>query len=69
MKHVTPDQWLYVLAPFLVYGVVVAVVSILGWESSLWEASTAIPWSSFFKTISAGLERTTGYPGWPWPVR
>jgi hypothetical protein len=64
MKHVTPDQWLYVLAPFLIYGVIVAVLSVLGWESSLRANLHRNPLVIFFKSISAGLERTTGYPGW-----
>jgi hypothetical protein len=64
MKHVSPDQWAYVIVPFLVYGGLVAALSVLGWESSLRANLHRNPLVIFFKTISAGLERATGYPGW-----
>jgi hypothetical protein len=64
MKHVTPDQWAYVIVPFLVYGGIVAALSVLGWESALRPNLHRNYLVIFFKTISAGLERTTGYPGW-----
>jgi hypothetical protein len=32
MRQVTPDQWAYVLVPFLVYGGIVPVLSVVGWE-------------------------------------
>ncbi|MBV8993644.1 MAG: hypothetical protein JO287_08065 [Pseudonocardiales bacterium] len=64
MKHVSPDQWAYVIVPFLVYGGLVAALSVLGWESSLRANLHRNYLVIFFKTISAGLERATGYPGW-----
>lgn len=64
MKHVTPDQWAYVIVPFLVYGGIVAFLSVLGWESSLRDNLQRNPLVIFFKSISAGLQRATGYPGW-----
>lgn len=64
MKHVTPDQWFYVLAPFFIYGVIVVILSLLGWESGLRANQDRNALVLFFKTISAGLQRATGYPGW-----
>ncbi|MDQ3826887.1 MAG: hypothetical protein M3325_14625, partial [Actinomycetota bacterium] len=64
MRHVSPDQWAYVIVPFLFYGGLVAVLSLLGWESALRANLQRNPLVIFFKTISAGLERATGYPGW-----
>jgi hypothetical protein len=64
MRHVSPDQWAYVIVPFLFYGGLVAFLSLLGWESALRANLQRNPLVIFFKTISAGLERVTGYPGW-----
>jgi len=64
MKHVTADQWIYVLAPFLIYGVIVLGLAVLGLESSFRAHLQRNPLVIFFKSISAGLERATGYPGW-----
>jgi hypothetical protein len=64
MKHVTLDQWAYVIAPFLIYGGIVAVLSVFGWETALRTNLHRNPLLIFFKTISAGLERLTGYPAW-----
>jgi hypothetical protein len=64
MKHVTPDQWIYVITPFLIYGAIVLALSVLGLESSFRMHLQRNPLVIFFKSISAGLERVTGYPGW-----
>ena len=64
MKHVTPDQWIYVITPFLIYGAIVLALSVLGLESSFRVHLQRNPLVIFFKSISAGLERVTGYPGW-----
>lgn len=64
MKHVTPDQWIYVITPFLIYGAIVLALSVLGLESSFRVHLQRNPFVIFFKSISAGLERVTGYPGW-----
>jgi hypothetical protein len=64
MKHVSPDQWIYVIAPFLVYGVIVLGLSVLGLASSMQANLQRNPLVIFFKSISTGLERATGYPGW-----
>lgn len=64
MKHVSPDQWAYVMVSLLIYGGIVAALSVLGWESSLRDNLQRNPLVIFFKSISAGLERVTGYPGW-----
>ncbi|MCA1694245.1 MAG: hypothetical protein LC749_05660, partial [Actinobacteria bacterium] len=63
MKHVTPDQWIYVITPFLIYGAIVLALSVLGLESSFRVHLQRNPLVIFFKSISAGLERVTGYPG------
>jgi hypothetical protein len=64
MKHVTPDQWAYVIVPFVVYIGIVGYLSLFGWEAGVRESSDRNPLAVFFKMISAGLERATGYPGW-----
>ncbi len=64
MKHVTPDQWIYVITPFIIYGAIVLALSVLGLESSFRVHLQRNPLVIFFKSISAGLERVTGYPGW-----
>ncbi|MDT7596372.1 MAG: hypothetical protein QOJ06_1918 [Pseudonocardiales bacterium] len=64
MKHVTPDQWTYVITPFIIYGGIVLVLSALGLESSFRVHLQRNPLVIFFKSISTGLERVTGYPGW-----
>jgi hypothetical protein len=64
MKHVTPDQWAYVIVPFAVYIGIVGCLSLLGWEAAVREDANRNPLAVFFKAISAGLERATGYPGW-----
>src|SRR2546423_1219411 len=64
MKHVTPDQWAYVIVPFLVYGGMVAALSLFGWDAAMRANLHRNPLLIFFKMISAGLERVTGYPGW-----
>ncbi len=64
MKHVTPDQWAYVIVPFLVYGGIVAYLAVLGWDTGMRENLHRNPLVIFFKMISAGLRRATGYPGW-----
>jgi hypothetical protein len=64
MKHVTPDQWTYVIVPFLIYGAIVLVLAALGSESSFRVHIQRNSLVIFFKSISAGLERVTGYPGW-----
>jgi hypothetical protein len=64
MKHVTPDQWTYVITPFIIYGAIVLVLSALGLESSFRLHLQRNPLVIFFKSISTGLERVTGYPGW-----
>lgn len=64
MKHVTPDQWAYVIVPFLVYGGIVAYLAVLGWDTGMRENLHRNPLVIFFKMISAGLERATGYPSW-----
>jgi hypothetical protein len=64
MKHVTPDQWIYVITPFIIYGAIVLILSALGLESSFRVHLRRNPLVIFFKSISAGLERVTGYPGW-----
>jgi hypothetical protein len=64
MKHVTPDQWAYVIVPFLVYGGIVAALSLFGWDAGMRANLHRNPLLIFFKMISAGLERVTGYPGW-----
>ena len=64
MKHVTPDQWAYVIVPFLVYGGIVAYLAVLGWDAGMRANLHRNPLVIFFKMISAGMERATGYPGW-----
>jgi hypothetical protein len=64
MKHVTPDQWLYVLTPFLIYGAIVLALAVLGLDTSFRTHLHRNPLVIFFKSISAGLERATGFPGW-----
>ena len=64
MKHVTPDQWAYVIVPFLVFGGIVAYLAVLGWDAGMRANLHRNPLVIFLKMISAGLERATGYPAW-----
>jgi hypothetical protein len=53
------DQWVYVAAPLFLYGVIVMGLFAWGFRDDLRN-----PLLVFFKSISTGLERVTGYPGW-----
>ena len=63
MKHVTPDQWLYVIAPLVIYGAIVVALAAVGLGPGM-QPTLRNPLLIFFKLISTGLERVTGYPGW-----
>jgi hypothetical protein len=52
------------VSALLIYGVIVLGLAVLGLESSFRAHLQRNPLVIFFKSISAGLERATGYPGW-----
>ncbi|MDP9403644.1 MAG: hypothetical protein M3P85_10000 [Actinomycetota bacterium] len=55
----SPIDWVYVMAPFWLYGIIVLALLTLG---SNGEATN--PVTVFFKRISTSLETATGLPGW-----
>ncbi|PLS75443.1 MAG: hypothetical protein CYG61_07160, partial [Actinobacteria bacterium] len=55
----SPIDWVYVMAPFWLYGIIVLALLALG---SNGEATN--PVTVFFKRISTSLETATGLPGW-----
>jgi hypothetical protein len=69
MKDVTPDQWLYVLAPFLIYGGIVAALSVLGWESSLRANLHRNPLVIFSRASPPGWSGSPATRAGPWPAR
>lgn len=54
-----PDHWLYVVTPFVFYGLVVLGLALFGEHGE-----ERNPIAIFFRRISWTLERLTGYPGW-----
>lgn len=55
----SPIDWVYVMAPFWLYGII--VLALLAFGS---HGDATNPVVIFFKRISTGLETATGYPGW-----
>ncbi len=52
-------DWLYVVVPFFVYGIIV-----IGLFAAGFRAGESNPLKIFFGSISDGLERLTGWAGW-----
>ncbi|HUR17981.1 MAG TPA: hypothetical protein VMZ51_03470 [Acidimicrobiales bacterium] len=55
----SPIDWVYVMAPFWLYGIIVLALLAFG---SNGEATN--PVTMFFKRISTSLENATGFPAW-----
>ncbi|MEO7837419.1 MAG: hypothetical protein ABIS21_07245 [Acidimicrobiales bacterium] len=59
MSAISPDQWVYVVAPLFAYGIVVLGLAAMG------DAGGERNWiKAFFRAISSSLARFTGVPGW-----
>ncbi|MGH9284475.1 MAG: hypothetical protein ACRD0M_02200 [Acidimicrobiales bacterium] len=59
MSNIPADQWVYVTTPLFFYGIIVGALFAWGFRDD-----SRNPLLNFFRSISAGLERVTGYPGW-----
>ncbi|HUP68824.1 MAG TPA: hypothetical protein VM142_03305 [Acidimicrobiales bacterium] len=55
----SPIDWVYVMAPFWLYGII--VLALLAFGSN---GDATNPVTIFFKRISTSLETATGYPAW-----
>ena len=55
----SPIDWVYVMAPFWLYGII--VLGLLAFGSN---GDATNPVTMFFKRISTSLEKATGLPGW-----